>query len=47
MITLSFVPCCPSYQLTKTAANSIVKKLFKVALVCAFVMHQGVKPFFQ
>ena len=47
MITPSFVPCRPGYQLAKTATNSIIKKLFKFVLVHAFVMHQGVKLHFQ
>src|SRR5262245_3803950 len=47
MITLSFVPCRPGYQLTKTATNSVIKKLFKIVLVRAFVTYRGVEPFFQ
>jgi hypothetical protein len=47
MITLSFVPCCPGYQLTKTTTNSIIENLFKIILTHAFVMHQGVKLIFQ
>jgi hypothetical protein len=47
MITLSFVPCRPSYQLTKTTTNSIIENLFKIILTYAFVMHQGGKLIFQ
>jgi uncharacterized membrane protein YjdF len=47
MITLSFVPCCPGYQLAKTTTNSTIENLFKIILTHAFVMHQGVKLIFQ